>query len=98
MNTVYVVLVRVCTGSCFAGLTLLSQHTSREMVESSKELHPMTLSRLLSFYYFMDQCNATFTEHYAFHKVLCVKYSIHYLSFWLMSLANNKKSLNAENN
>ena len=83
MDRVYFVLVRVCARSCFAGHIFHS--TPREQwLELVKELHPMNPGRLLSFYYYMDQCNATFTEQYTFHKVLCVTYSMHYPSFWWM--------------
>ena len=74
IDRVYFVLVRVCARSCFAGHIFHS--TPREQwLELVKELHPMNPGCLLSFYYYMDQCNATFTEQYTFHKVLCVTYT-----------------------
>ena len=69
MDRVYFVLVRVCARRCFAGHFF--QRTPHEQwLDLLKELHPMKPGRLLSVYYYMDQCNATFTEEYAFHKVM----------------------------
>ena len=82
MNRLYFVLVRASARRCFSRYSfhpLPCENWSLLL----NELKPMNPGRLLSFYYFMDQCES-FIEQYRFHGVLCVMYPTHYPSVWWM--------------
>jgi len=83
MDRLYFCLVRGCAQAHFSRLTVTPLPSER-WPALLNELHPMNYGRLLSFYYFMDMCDAPLTEQYRFHQVLCVTYPVHYPSVWWM--------------
>ena len=84
MDRVYFLLVRTCARRCFSRYTWHPLPCESWSVLLN-ELDPMNSGRLLSVYFYMDQCKAKFAEQYEFHRKLKAAYPTHYPSVWWMS-------------